>query len=81
MSKEKRLTYEPPRAMRLNEQPLAAGDCMPSGSGDAWCQDLGNAATTVCYRSGNSAAGANECIEPGNSAVGACEATGNGVYQ
>jgi hypothetical protein len=66
-AKHERLSYEPPRAMRLGTVHAGAGYCRP-GSGDAG----------GCGTPGNSAVGRG-CNLPGNSAGGeGCDATGSG---
>jgi len=59
-------TYEAPRALRVGEQRLGAGDCDRVGSGDlAACVYPGNGAGESCGTAGSGAAG---CKTPGSSA-------------
>ena len=86
MSKQEPLTYEPPRAMRLGEQPSGAGACGTPGSGDDFCDATGSTAALVCTGPGNAAsttppppgAGTSGCQPLGNSAGSFCTPTGNG---
>ena len=78
-AKDKGLTYEAPRAMRVGDQATGAGYCDPNGSGDLdGCGNTGNsAAGKGCGDPGNNAGG-HGCYSPGNSATGdGCDHTGN----
>jgi hypothetical protein len=72
-----RLLYNPPRALRLGQQPSGAGLCARPGSGDTGCEAAGNLALAVCSGPGNNAgggAGAGGCTEQGNAAAwGGCD--------
>lgn len=75
---DKRLTYEPPRAMRVGDTHAGAGACVDPGSGDPNCDRTGNTATQACRTPGNSASGGGGCGFPGNTAEGTCEGPGTG---
>ena len=72
-----RLTYEPPRLLRLTELGVGQAICQPSGSGaggdcsngnipgNSYCVMTGSSAATVCSASG--------------SAAGVCSGTGSSV--
>jgi hypothetical protein len=84
MSREPKLLYEAPRAMRLGKQPTAAGECFFPGSGDVECSGPGNGATELCSGPGNEASLTGTgplkgCQEAGNSAANICDASGSGV--
>jgi hypothetical protein len=76
-AKHERLSYEAPRAMRLGSVHAGAGDCDPTGSGDAeGCATPGSSARVRgCNQPGNSAG---VCNLPGSSASAICDANGNG---
>jgi len=73
MAKEK-AGYQAPRALRIADKRTVAGDC-ETGSGDLYCDLVGNSATDQCGSVGNSAAFIG-CNTEGNSAVTDCN-TGN----
>jgi len=64
MEKDKQ-KYEPPKAMRLDDEQLGKGDCEANGSGDTQCVTNGNSAGDLCFENGSSALG---CFFEGNSA-------------
>jgi hypothetical protein len=76
MSKDERLVYEAPRAMRLGDARAGRGTCEP-GTGDTeGCYGPGNAAAHSCGGAGNSAT--DTCYSAGNTPAIGCSGPGSG---